>query len=114
MLCGHKSIEQIYFYAKINEQALKKYLKLENGIPSSDTILRVFAMIDPKQFEKVFIEYARQTFGNNIPKNEVLAIDGKTIKRSEYTPEGKDKKPHKAAHVVSAKVSFVRSMFWTG
>ena len=102
MLCGHKSIEQIYFYAKINEQALKKYLKLENGIPSSDTILRVLAMIDPKQFEKVFIEYARQTFGNNIPENEVLAIDGKTIKRSEYTPEGKDKKPHKAAHVVSA------------
>ena len=64
--------------------------------------------------EKVFIEYARQTFGNNIPKNEVLAIDGKTIKRSEYAPEGEDKKPHKAAHVVSAKVSFVRSMFWTG
>jgi len=114
MLCGHKSIEQIYFYAKINEQALKKYLKLENGMPSSDTILRVLAMIDPKQFEKVFIEYARQTFGNNIPENEVLAIDGKTIKRSEYAPEGKDKKPHKAAHVVSAKVSFVRSMFWTG
>ena len=48
------------------------------------------------------------------PENEVLAIDGKTIKRSEYVPEGKDKKPHKAAHVVSAKVSFVRSMFWTG
>ena len=68
MLCGHKSIEQIYFYAKINEQALKKYLKLENGIPSSDTILRVLAMIDPKQFEKVFIEYARQTFGNNISR----------------------------------------------
>ena len=52
--------------------------------------------------EKVFIEYARQTFGKNIPENEVLAIDGKTIKRSEYAPEGEDKKPHKAAHVVSA------------
>ena len=48
MLCGYNSIEQIYFYAKINEQALKKYLKLENGIPSSDTISRVFARIDAK------------------------------------------------------------------
>ena len=102
MLCGHKSIEQIQFYATINEKALRKYLKLENGIPSSDTILRVLARIDTKQFEKVFIEYARQTFGKNIPENEVLAIDGKTIKRSEYAPEGEDKKPHKAAHVVSA------------
>ena len=102
MLCGHKSIEQIQFYATINEKALRKYLKLENGIPSSDTILRVLARIDTKQFEKVFIEYARQTFGKNIPENEVLAIDGKTIKRSEYVPEGQDKKPHKAAHVVSA------------
>ena len=102
MLCGHKSIEQIQFYAMLNEQTLKKYLKLENGIPSSDTILRVLARIDAKQFEKVFIDYARQTFGKNIPENEVLAIDGKTIKRSEYVPEGQDKKPHKAAHVVSA------------
>ena len=102
MLCGHKSIEQIYFYAKLSEQALKKYLKLENGIPSSDTILRVLARIDTKQFEEVFIDYARQTFGKNIPKNEVLAIDGKTIKRSEYITESKDKKSHKVAHVVSA------------
>ena len=30
------------------------------------------------------------------------AIDGKTIRRSEYTPAGEDKTPHKAAHVVSA------------
>ena len=50
----------------------------------------------------MFIEYARQTFEKNIPENEVLAIDGKTIKRSEYAPEGEDKKPHKVAHVVSA------------
>ena len=114
MLCGHKSIEQIQFYATINEKALRKYLKLENGIPSSDTILRVLARIDTKQFEKVFIEYARQTFGKNIPENEVLAIDGKTIKRSEYAPEGEDKKPHRVAHVVSAKVAFTRCVFWTG
>ena len=75
--------------------------------------MRVLARIDAKQFEKVFIDYARQTFGKNIPENEVLAIDGKTIKRSEYAPEGEDKKPHKAAHV-SAKVAFTRCVFWTG
>ena len=63
--------------------------------------------------KKAFIDYAHQIFGKNIPENEVLAIDGKTIKRSEYAPEGEDKKPHKAAHV-SAKVAFTRCVFWTG
>ena len=58
--------------------------------------------------EKAFIDYAHQIFGKNIPENEVLAIDGKTIKRSEYAAEVEDKKPHKAAHVVSAKVAFTR------
>ena len=106
VLCGYKSIEQIQFYATLSEQTLKKYLKLENGIPSSDTILRVLARIDAKQLEKVFIEYARETFGKNSAENEVVAIDGKTIRRSEYTPTGEDKKPHKAAHVVSAQVAF--------
>ena len=102
ILCGYKSIEQIQFYATVSEQTLKKYLKLENGIPSSDTILRVLARIDAKQLEKVFIEYARETFGKHIAEDEVLAIDGKTILRSEYAPTDEDKKAHKAAHVVSA------------
>ena len=105
VLCGYKSIEQIQFYATLSEQTLKKYLKLENGIPSSDTILRVLARIDAKQLEKVFIEYAREVFGKHIAENEVVTIDGKTIRRSEYAPTGEDKRAHKAAHVVSAQVA---------
>ena len=35
VLCGYKSIEQIQFYATLSEQTLKKYLKLENGIPAA-------------------------------------------------------------------------------
>ena len=66
----------------------------------------MLARIDAKQLEKVFIEYDRETFGKNSAENEVVAIDGKTIRRSEYTPTGEDKKPHKAAHVVSAQVAF--------
>ena len=102
IVCGYKSIEQIHFYAELSKNILKKYLKLENGIPCSDTILRVLARIDTKQLEKVFIEYARETFGKKPAKNEVVAIDGKTIRRSAYTPGDKTKKAHKACHVVSA------------
>ena len=102
IVCGYKSIEQIHFYAELSKNILKKYLKLENGIPCSDTILRVLARIDTKQLEEVFIEYAREAFGKKIAKNEVVAIDGKTIRRSAYTPGDKAKKSHKACHVVSA------------
>ena len=102
IVCGYKSIEQIHFYAELSKNILKKYLKLENGIPGSDTILRVLARIDTKQLETVFIEYARETFGKKVAANEVVAIDGKTIRRSAYTPGDKTKTAHKACHVVSA------------
>ena len=68
----------------------------------------MLARIDAKQLEKVFIEYARETFGKHIAENEGVAIDGKTIRRSEYAPTGEDKRVHKAAHVVSAQVAFSR------
>ncbi|MGP1445731.1 hypothetical protein [Treponema sp.] len=62
------------------------------------------ARIDAKQLEKVFIEYAGKTFGKNIVENEILAIHGKTIRRSEYAPTIPDKKPYEAAYAVSAQV----------
>ena len=83
VLCGYKSIEQIQFYATLSEQTLKKYLKLENGIPGSDTILRALARIDAKQLEKVFIGYAQETFGKNSAENEVFVLytaANKTVK----------------------------------
>lgn len=52
--------------------------------------------------KKYSLEYARETFGKHIAENEVVAIDGKTIRRPEYVPTGENKRAHKAAHVVSA------------
>ena len=52
--------------------------------------------------KKYSLEYARETFGKHITENEVVAIDGKTIRRPEYVPTGENKRAHKAAHVVSA------------
>jgi len=41
-------------WATQNEEWLRQYLELPNGIPSWYTIKRVFDVIDPKQFEKCF------------------------------------------------------------
>lgn len=56
------------------------FLELKNGVPSHDTFNRVISSIDPKQFEKCFIEWV--TAANKISKGQIVAIDGKTIRGS--------------------------------
>lgn len=43
-LTGCKDMEEIHFSAEVSEEMLRKYLELPNGIPSTDTILRVLAV----------------------------------------------------------------------
>ena len=69
-------------------------LELPNGIPSHDTFGRVFARIDPKQFEECFLNWVR---GVTEKITGVIAIDGKTLRRSHDAANGK-----KALHLVSA------------
>lgn len=102
LLCGYKSIEEIHFYAELSIDVLKRYLELPNGIPSSDTILRVLARIETKVLENVFAEYAKSTFKSRLEKDDVIAIDGKTECNSEYKPQPGFGKRHKAIHMVSA------------
>jgi predicted transposase YbfD/YdcC len=81
-------------WATENEEWLRQYLELPNGIPTWYTIERVFDIIDPKQFEKCFSEWVRQI--TKMKEGTVVAIDGKTMRG---TDEGSGKK---AVHIVSA------------
>lgn len=45
----------IFVEARI--EILKKYIKLENGIPPKDTIKRVVAIIDPNALNMIFYQY---------------------------------------------------------
>ena len=102
LLCGYKSIEEIHFYAELSIDVLKKYLELPNGIPSSDTILRVLARLETKELENVFVEYAKATFGDKLAEDDVIAIDGKTECNSQFSPQSGAGKCHKAVHMASA------------
>lgn len=87
---------EIAVFCKLHEKLLKKYFKLQNGIPSHDTFQRVMGMIDSKVMERVQVmwnEYISQNDGEGIKK--ILNIDGKTMRGSRT----EDKKP---LHVVSA------------
>ncbi len=77
-----------------NREWLETVLELPGGIPSHDTINRVFQMIDPEQFHDAFFRWAKAVAGKI---EGVVAIDGKTIRRSK--DEGKGNRP---SHVVSA------------
>ena len=52
---------------------------MPNGIPSHDTFGRVFALLDPKQFEASFVQWVQ---GISQTVTGVIAIDGKTLRRS--------------------------------
>ncbi|CAI09163.1 Transposase (IS4), fragment, partial [Aromatoleum aromaticum EbN1] len=60
---------------------LRGFLQLDYGVASPDTFERVFALLDPKQFEQAF----RIWVGGIIPavgKDQVIAIDGKSSRRT--------------------------------
>lgn len=85
----------IELYGKAKYEWLKGFLELPNGIPSHDTFSRVFARIEPKQFQECFLSWV-----NSITQKlelEVIAIDGQTMKQS--YDRNQSQKP---LHIVSA------------
>lgn len=81
VLCGAESWDSIETFGKTKKDFLKTFLKLPNGIPSHDTINRVFSGLRPKLFEKMFVEWA-SGLKNDTIKKEVISIDGKSIRGS--------------------------------
>ena len=82
-------------YGKAKYEWLKSFLELPNGIPSHDTFSRVFARIEPQQFQECFLSWVNSIVGEL--KLEVIAIDGKTMKQS-YDRNDQQK----ALHIVTA------------
>jgi len=94
VICGAEGWVEIEEFGKAKEAWFTELLKLPNGIPSHDTFGRVFAQIDPKQFEASFFQWVQ---GLTSTVQGVIAIDGKTLRRSHDQEAGK-----KALHLVSA------------
>jgi predicted transposase YbfD/YdcC len=94
VICGAEGWVEIEEFGKAKEAFFTEWLDLPNGIPSHDTFGRVFALIDPKQFEASFVQWVA---GISKTVKGVVAIDGKTLRRSHDQVAGK-----KALHLVSA------------
>ena len=75
-----ESWDDIALYGRSKLDWLRTFLELPNGIPSHDTFRRVFMLIDPEAFEAGFTAWAGSLMVGF--EREVVAIDGKTIRRS--------------------------------
>lgn len=97
-LCGADSWEDVEMIAEEKQDWLRKFLELPNGIPSHDTIARVFMRISATEFERCFREWMKDAV--ELTDGEIVAIDGKRLRRS--FDKSKDKS---AIHMVSAWAS---------
>jgi len=94
IICGAETWNNIEQYAQAKKDFLKKFLELPNGIPSHDTFNRVFAIIDPEEFEQSFMKWVSSIV--TIKNGELVSLDGKTIRGA------KSKGKKSPFHVVSA------------
>jgi predicted transposase YbfD/YdcC len=101
VICGADSWVDIELFGKTKIDWLKTFLKLPNGIPSHDTFGRVFAALNPQEFESSFMEWVQainQTTGScALTQGQVIAIDGKQLRGSHDSGIGKN-----AIYMVSA------------
>ena len=95
-ICGCDSVVEIHEYGIKKFEFLTTFLGLENGVPSHDTIGRVFARLDSKKFRECFAAWT-QSVAQTVSERagRVIAIDGKTLRRA----HDKEQKP---LHLVSA------------
>jgi predicted transposase YbfD/YdcC len=81
VLSGAESYDSIELFGRENFSFLKQFLSLKNGIPSHDTINRLFQSLNPRQFEHSFISWSQGLKADGII-DRVIAIDGKTVRGS--------------------------------
>jgi predicted transposase YbfD/YdcC len=93
-VCGADSCVDFADFAADREPLLREFLRLENGLPSHDTFSRVFRLLDPQAFGRTFGAFLDDLGAGGAG---VLAIDGKTLRRSFDRAAGRS-----PLHVVTA------------
>lgn len=95
VICGADEWTEIELFGKSKGKWFKTFLELPNGIPSHDTFGRVFSRLNPKQLEQCFQRWMAAMA--QCSGGQLIAIDGKTIRRSSNKADNKS-----AIHLVSA------------
>lgn len=78
-VCGAESCSDFADFAVDREDPFREFLRLEHGVPSHDTFSRVFRLLDPAAFAACFGRFLDEL---GAAGDGVIAIDGKTLRRS--------------------------------
>ena len=80
VICGADTWVEVETFGKARQAWLESFLDLPHGIPSHDTFGRVFAGLSRHQFQRCFASWIQAVF--TVTSGQVIAIDGKTLRRS--------------------------------
>ena len=98
---GAESWDDIELFGEAKAEWFATFLDLPHGIPSHDTFHRVFAALDPVRFRSCFVSWMEAVPA--VLPAQVIAVDGKTLRRSHDRYHGKE-----PLHLVSAWASASR------
>ncbi len=80
VICGADGWEDIADYGQSKREWFAQFLELPHGIPSHDTFQRVLSSLDPEELASCFLQWTRSI--SELSQGEIIAIDGKTLRRS--------------------------------
>lgn len=95
VICGADNWVEIENYGLAKQEWLQQFLELPHGIPSHDTLMRVFARLKPEQLQQCFLNWIQAV--SQITKGQVIAIDGKSLRGALERGQNRG-----AIHMVSA------------
>jgi predicted transposase YbfD/YdcC len=95
VICGADDFVAIAEFGRSKRKFLEQFLDLSAGIPSHDRFNAIFRAIKPAEFETCLLNWIVAL--HEVTDGQVVAIDGKTLRRSFDTASGKA-----AIHMVSA------------
>jgi predicted transposase YbfD/YdcC len=80
VICGADGWDDFEEFAEAKESWFKSFMDLQHGVPSADTFRRVISSLDPAAFEACFMKWMHSVV--DLSAGKLLAIDGKSIRRS--------------------------------
>src|SRR6202041_1310905 len=99
MVAGAETITDIARFGRLKLALLRRFRPFEDGTPAHDHLGDILATLDTEAFERCFVAWVAAQTG--VPA-EVVAIDGKTVRRSGSKTSKKKKNPRGPIHIVSA------------
>lgn len=98
VICGADDFVAVARWANTKKDWLSKFLDMGAGVPSHDRFNAVVALLKPREFEQCLLNWIAAL--HEVTEGQVIAIDGKTLRRSYDKASGKA-----AIHMVSAWAS---------